>query len=290
MLAGIADRLIEAEDGAQALAIVAADWSTWCWPTWACRSSTAEHAAGPACPPTCPRSSSRASTSGALPRAAALLRKDDLTRERLAFAIRLRQPGQCDDRRLRSQTLARSCDDDEAKRYVIATWLRRAGHTVIEVGTGHEALAKAGGCRAGAARREPARHSGFEVCRADQGATRVTAAIPVIQVSATAVEVADRAHGLTQGADAYLVEPSEPEELLATVTAAASLLPGQAARRADRVHAGRAGQRDPGHQRRRDVRRAGGSGGGGARGSSSFRRVTDPADARRPGAQDVGVP
>jgi serine phosphatase RsbU (regulator of sigma subunit) len=39
-------------------------------------------------------------------------------------------------------------------------------------------------------------------------------------VSATAVEVADRAHGLTQGADAYLVEPTEPEELLATVTAA----------------------------------------------------------------------
>ena len=31
-------------------------------------------------------------------------------------------------------------DDDEAKRYVLATWLRRAGHTVIEVGTGQEAL------------------------------------------------------------------------------------------------------------------------------------------------------
>ena len=27
-------------------------------------------------------------------------------------------------------------DDDEAKRYVLATWLRRAGHTVTEVGTG----------------------------------------------------------------------------------------------------------------------------------------------------------
>ena len=42
----------------------------------------------------------------------------------------------------------------------------------------------------------------------------------MIQVSATAVEVADRAHGLTQGADAYLIEPTEPAELLATVTAA----------------------------------------------------------------------
>ena len=31
-------------------------------------------------------------------------------------------------------------DDDEAKRYLQATWLRRAGHTVVEVGTGREAL------------------------------------------------------------------------------------------------------------------------------------------------------
>ena len=61
--------------------------------------------------------------------------------------------------------------------------------------------------------------SGFDVCRQIKTDPR-TAAIPVIQVSATAVEVADRAHGLTQGADAYLVEPTEPEELLATVTAA----------------------------------------------------------------------
>ena len=27
-------------------------------------------------------------------------------------------------------------DDDEAKRYVIGTWLRRAGHTVVEAATG----------------------------------------------------------------------------------------------------------------------------------------------------------
>ena len=61
--------------------------------------------------------------------------------------------------------------------------------------------------------------SGFEVCRLIKSDPQ-TAAIPVIQVSATAVDVADRAHGLTQGADAYLVEPTEPAELLATVTAA----------------------------------------------------------------------
>ena len=36
-------------------------------------------------------------------------------------------------------------DDDEAKRYILATWLRRAGHTVTEVTTGQEALAQAAG-------------------------------------------------------------------------------------------------------------------------------------------------
>ncbi|HEY7265064.1 MAG TPA: SpoIIE family protein phosphatase [Trebonia sp.] len=110
-------------------------------------------------------------------------------------------------------------DDDQAKRYVLATWLRRAGHIVTEVGTGQEALAAVTAAELVLLDVNLPDMSGFEVCRRIKGDPR-TAAIPVIQVSATAVEVADRAHGLTQGADAYLVEPTEPEELLATVTAA----------------------------------------------------------------------
>ena len=39
----------------------------------------------------------------------------------------------------------------------------------------------------------------------------------MIHLSATSVRGADRAQGLTRGADAYLVEPVEPDELLATV-------------------------------------------------------------------------
>ena len=66
-------------------------------------------------------------------------------------------------------------------------------------------------------------------------ATRRTAALPVIQVSATAVEVSDRALGLTQGADAYLTEPTEPEELLAVVMAA--LRYSRARQRAERTAA-----------------------------------------------------
>jgi serine phosphatase RsbU (regulator of sigma subunit)/CheY-like chemotaxis protein len=76
--------------------------------------------------------------------------------------------------------------------------------------------------------------SGLEVCRRIKAAPE-TAAIPVIQVSATAVEVEDRALGLTQGADAYLVEPTEPSELLATVTAA--LRYSRARQRAERTAA-----------------------------------------------------
>src|SRR3984957_15478882 len=110
-------------------------------------------------------------------------------------------------------------DDDEAKRYLLGTWLRRAGHTVTESETGRDALSRLDGIELVLLDVELPALSGYEVCRLIKGDPR-TAAIPVIQVSATAVEVADRAHGLTQGADAYLIEPTEPAELLATVTAA----------------------------------------------------------------------
>jgi CheY-like chemotaxis protein len=110
-------------------------------------------------------------------------------------------------------------DDDEAKRYLMATWLRRAGHTVIEAATGREGLARAGEAELILLDVHLPDISGFDVCRQIKADPR-TAAIPVIQVSATAVAVSDRAQGLTQGADAYLVDPAEPEELLAVVVAA----------------------------------------------------------------------
>jgi CheY-like chemotaxis protein len=110
-------------------------------------------------------------------------------------------------------------DDDEAKRYLLGTWLRRAGHTVTEAATGGEALELVAEAELVLLDVNLPDVSGFEVCRQIKD-DPVTAAIPVIQVSATAVAVADRAHGLTQGADAYLIDPAQPEELLATVTAA----------------------------------------------------------------------
>jgi CheY-like chemotaxis protein len=125
-------------------------------------------------------------------------------------------------------------DDDEAKRYLMNTWLRRAGHTVIEAETGREALEKAASAELVLLDVNLPDMIGYEVCRRIK-ADPATAAIPVIQISATAVQVADRAMGLTQGADAYLTDPSEPEELLAVVMAA--LRYSRARQRAERTAA-----------------------------------------------------
>jgi CheY-like chemotaxis protein len=123
-------------------------------------------------------------------------------------------------------------DDDEAKRYLVGTWLRRAGHTVIQAATGQEALAAVGSAELVLLDVNLPDISGYEVCRRIKGDPD-TAAIPVVQVSATATEVSDRAMGLTQGADAYLTDPNEPEELLAVVMAA--LRYSRARQRAERT-------------------------------------------------------
>lgn len=120
-------------------------------------------------------------------------------------------------------------DDVEGIRLVFASWLRRAGHTVIEAATGASALDIV------------ARNSvdlvildihlpdmtGFEV-RERIKENRARAAIPVLHISATATQPADRSSALNAGADGYLFEPIEREELVATVS---SLLRYHEARR-----------------------------------------------------------
>lgn len=108
-------------------------------------------------------------------------------------------------------------DDVEAHRYVVASVLRRAGFEVVEAATGREALEKV----------RPELDavvldvnlpdlSGIEVCAAIKRDRR-TSLVPVMHVSSTAVDISSRARGLDNGADAYLVEPVEPEELVATL-------------------------------------------------------------------------
>ncbi|MFF8959650.1 SpoIIE family protein phosphatase [Streptomyces sp. NPDC014894] len=114
-------------------------------------------------------------------------------------------------------------DDDATNRYVLSSWLRRAGHTVLEApdGTaGLELLELAGTPTVEAAIVDInlPDMSGFQVCRAIKTTPR-TADVPVIHVSAVALGADDHARGLQGGADAYLNQPIDRDEMLATVTA-----------------------------------------------------------------------
>ncbi|WP_433223544.1 SpoIIE family protein phosphatase [Dactylosporangium sp. CS-047395] len=113
-------------------------------------------------------------------------------------------------------------DDSPSKRYVITSWLRREGHRVIEAATGEDALALlhdgAPGTELVVLDVRLPDIDGFEVAERIKDDPR-TAAIPVIHISATAVHAVDRTQGLIRGADAYLAEPIDPDELLATVGA-----------------------------------------------------------------------
>lgn len=110
-------------------------------------------------------------------------------------------------------------DDTPAHRYVMASWLRRAGFGVVEAGTGRDALEHA---------TTPVDAvvldvnlpdlSGREVCRILKS-DPATAHLPVLHVSATDVDAAARTAGLEGGADAYLPEPLDRDEFLATISA-----------------------------------------------------------------------
>ncbi|MFB8090129.1 SpoIIE family protein phosphatase [Streptomyces sp. NPDC055992] len=129
-------------------------------------------------------------------------------------------------------------DDNETNRYIVGSWLRRAGHTVVEAADGTEGLALLAAAPDGMLPElavvdvKLPDMSGFEVCEQIKADPR-TASLPVIHVSATAIELSDRTQGLHRGADAYLTEPIAPDELLATVTAA--LRYARARRRAERL-------------------------------------------------------
>ncbi|MEH1099146.1 SpoIIE family protein phosphatase [Micromonospora sp. CPCC 205561] len=106
-------------------------------------------------------------------------------------------------------------DDSPTKRYLLVSWLSRAGFAVLEAESGGEALARVGVDPIDLVVLDVRLPdlNGFEVCERIKAAHP---AMPVIHVSAHAVDVVDRAQGLTRGADAYLAEPIEPEELVAT--------------------------------------------------------------------------
>ncbi|CAH2604323.1 Histidine kinase [Rhodovastum atsumiense] len=109
-------------------------------------------------------------------------------------------------------------DDQEPIRYAKRRILEQAGYRVIDAATGTEALRLA-------AERRPALVlldvrlpdiDGIEVCRRLK---RDSQAMMVLQISATVKASSARVRSLQSGADSFLNEPVEPEELVAAVGA-----------------------------------------------------------------------
>lgn len=111
-------------------------------------------------------------------------------------------------------------DDSATKRYLLVNWLTRAGFAIAEAETGAGALSRieAGGVDLVVLDVRLPDMNGFDVCEQIKSNPTHTV-LPVIHVSAHAIDVVDRAQGLSRGADAYLAEPIEPEELVATAQA-----------------------------------------------------------------------
>lgn len=131
------------------------------------------------------------------------------------------------------------CDDTPAKRYVITSWLRRAGYRVVQAESAGEAIDLLS--------RTPVDLAVLDVHLPDRSGLEVTSLIrsredlastPVVHISAVAVDTTDRVAGLDAGADAYLVDPIDPEEMLSTVR---TLLRTSGARRSAERLAARAG-------------------------------------------------
>ena len=123
-------------------------------------------------------------------------------------------------------------DDSDVGRYVVATMLRRAGFVVREVADGLEAVREV-------TSRPPdlvvldvkmPGLDGLEACRRIK-ADHATSLVPVLLLSATFLDPADRVEGLETGADAYLTQPVESPVLVASIN---SLLRTRLAERNER--------------------------------------------------------
>jgi DNA-binding response OmpR family regulator len=109
-------------------------------------------------------------------------------------------------------------DDDDAGRYVKAHILASRGDEVSEAGLGHAAIDQVAAAPPDLVLLDVKLPDidGIEVCR------HIKAAFPqvaVLQTSSALISAHDRAAALNGGADSYLIEPIEPDELVAVVKA-----------------------------------------------------------------------
>lgn len=130
-------------------------------------------------------------------------------------------------------------DDHDPSRYAVTRVLRPAGFRIVEAASGREALDLARVHRPALLILDVRLPDimGWDVSRALK-LDPATATMPILQVSSTYITDHDRAHGLDEGADGYLVHPIDPDVLLATVRALLRLRTAyEAVRRSDeRLH------------------------------------------------------
>jgi len=109
-------------------------------------------------------------------------------------------------------------DDNDAGRYAVGRVLRHAGFDVTEAENGAEALRRAANDHPDLVLLDTRLPDipGVEVCR-QLKAAQETSSTPVLQMSASAVDVHSRVAALEGGADGYITSPVEPAVLVATV-------------------------------------------------------------------------
>lgn len=121
---------------------------------------------------------------------------------------------------INNDTLVMNVDDNEGARYVKTRILTRAGFKVLECENGEDALRLA-------KEKNPSLIlldvklpdiNGMEVCRILK-TDPLTQHVLILQTSASFLGTADKIRALDGGADNYLMEPIDPDELIANVNA-----------------------------------------------------------------------
>ena len=111
-------------------------------------------------------------------------------------------------------------DDTDAARYTKSKILNRAGFRVIEAENGADALIKAKEFLPDLILLDTKMPdiNGFEVSRLLKS-DPITQSISILQTSASFLSTVDKVNAIDSGADNYLIEPIEPEELIANIKA-----------------------------------------------------------------------
>jgi DNA-binding response OmpR family regulator len=134
-----------------------------------------------------------------------------------------------------TRALILNVDDTDGARYAKHRTLRHAGYEVIDASSGADALAKMESLQPALVLLDV--HlpdiSGIEVCKTIKQRWPQTM---VLQTSATFIDASDRVRGLEGGADAYLVQPIDVDELVASVRALLRLYEAEQATRSLNEH------------------------------------------------------